>query len=130
MKNLFGTVPGSVYGWPKNPLHYAGIEQSIVDIWQGLAPGFGIVDGIVGMEGDGPIMGTAKQVGLVLMGDNLPAVDATAARVMGLDPHKIGYLRVASRLGGSLHKSRIELIHEALEVHPFEVLPQFEDLRA
>ena len=130
MKNLFGTVPGSVYGWPKNPLHYAGIEQSIVDIWQGLAPGFGIVDGIVGMEGDGPIMGTAKQVGLVLMGDNLPAVDATAARVMGLDPHKIGYLRVASRLGGSLHASRIELFHEALEVHPFKVLPQFEHLRA
>jgi uncharacterized protein (DUF362 family) len=88
------------------------------------------VDGIVGMEGDGPIMGTAKQVGLVLMGDNLPAVDATAARVMGLDPHKIGYLRVASRLGGSLHASRIELFHEALEVHPFKVLPQFEHLRA
>lgn len=130
MKNLFGTVPGAVYGWPKNPLHYAGIEQSIVDIWQGLTPGFGIVDGVVGMEGDGPIMGTAKSVGLVVMGDNLPAVDATAARVMGLDPHKIGYLRVASRLGGSLHASRIELIHEAMEVHPFEVLPQFDDLRA
>lgn len=130
LKNLFGTVPGAVYGWPKNPLHYAGIEQSIVDIWQGLAPGFAIVDGITGMEGDGPIMGSAKQVGLVVMGDNLPAVDATSARIMGLDPHQIGYLRVASRLGGSLHASRIEMAAEPLEVHPFELLPQFADLRA
>ena len=37
MKNLFGVVPGSIYGWPKNILHWAGIDESIVDI-QGLSP--------------------------------------------------------------------------------------------
>ena len=31
MKNLFGVLPGKVYGWPKNPLHWAGINQSILD---------------------------------------------------------------------------------------------------
>ncbi|RPI19671.1 MAG: DUF362 domain-containing protein, partial [Acidobacteriales bacterium] len=30
MKNLFGLVPGAVYGWPKNVLHWAGIDESIV----------------------------------------------------------------------------------------------------
>ena len=33
LKNLFGVVPGAVYGWPKNLLHFRGIENSIVDIW-------------------------------------------------------------------------------------------------
>jgi uncharacterized protein (DUF362 family) len=92
MKNLFGVMPGIYYGWPKNVLHHAGIENSILDINATLKPHFAIVDGIVGMEGDGPIMGTPKNVGVLIMGRNLPAVDATAARVMGINPHKIRYL--------------------------------------
>ena len=32
MKNLFGIVPGGVYGWPKNVLHWASIHQSIADL--------------------------------------------------------------------------------------------------
>ena len=63
MKNLFGTLPGIFYGWPKNVLHVAGINESIIDINSTLHPHFAIVDGIVGMEGDGPIMGTPKKAG-------------------------------------------------------------------
>jgi uncharacterized protein (DUF362 family) len=95
MKNLFGVMPGIYYGWPKNVLHHAGIENSILDINATLKPHFAIVDGIVGMEGDGPIMGTPRHAGVVVMGRNLPAVDATAARVMGINPHKIKYLSKA-----------------------------------
>ena len=52
------------------------------------------------MEGDGPIMGTATTLGAIVMGTNLPAVDATAARLMGIDPWRIAYLAAASgRLG-------------------------------
>jgi len=61
MKNLFGVMPGIYYGWPKNVLHHAGIENSILDINATLKPHFAVVDGIVGMEGDGPIMGTPKK---------------------------------------------------------------------
>ena len=129
LKNLFGAVPGAVYGWPKNPLHWAGIEPSILDIWSALRPGFGIVDGVVGMEGDGPIMGTARPVGAIVMGPQLPAVDATAARLMGLDPERLGYLRVAAVLGGTVHASRIEGIGDRVEPVDFELLPQFEHLR-
>ena len=71
MKNLFGTLPGMFYGWPKNILHVAGINESIIDINATLRPHFAIVDGIVGMEGDGPIMGTAKKSGVIIMGRNL-----------------------------------------------------------
>ena len=96
MKNLFGLMPGSFYGWPKNVLHYAGLEESILDINATVRPQFAIVDGIVGMEGDGPILGTAKAAGVLVVGTNLPAVDATAARVMGIDPARIPYLADAA----------------------------------
>jgi uncharacterized protein (DUF362 family) len=100
MKNFFGILPGSFYGWPKNVLHRAGIGESIFDINATLRPHFAIVDGIVGMEGDGPIMGSPKQAGVLVMGKNLTAVDATCARLMGINPLKIGYLADAdNRLG-------------------------------
>ena len=52
------------------------------------------------MEGDGPIMGTPAASGVLVMGTNLPAVDATAARLMGIDPARVAYLAAASgRLG-------------------------------
>ena len=64
MKNLFGTVPGAVYGWPKNLLHFRGIEQSIIDLTATIKPHLAIVDGIVAMEGDGPIMGRPRPLGM------------------------------------------------------------------
>jgi uncharacterized protein (DUF362 family) len=100
MKNLFGVMPGIVYGWPKNVLHHAGIPQSILDINAAVRPHLAIVDGIVAMEGDGPIMGTPRHAGVLVIGANPPAVDATTARLMGLDPFRISYLADASgRLG-------------------------------
>ena len=116
MKNMFGVMPGIVYGWPKNVLHHAGIERSILDINATIKPHFAIVDGITGMEGDGPIMGTPCHAGVLVMGRNLPAVDATGARIMGIDPRKVAYLKVASnRLGPIKEKyiaQRGELINK------------------
>ena len=107
MKNLFGTVPGTFYGWPKNVLHNAGITESILDINSTLRPHFAIVDGIVGMEGDGPIMGTPKNAGVLVMGRNLLAVDATCMRLMGINPYKIDYLDAADNVLGPIKESRI-----------------------
>ena len=80
LKNLFGVMPGMCYGWPKNVLHHAGIPESILDIAAAVRPDLAIVDGIIGMEGDGPIMGTPRVSGVMILGTNLPAVDATCAR--------------------------------------------------
>lgn len=109
MKNFFGLVPGSVYGWPKNELHQIGIPQSIVELSRIFHNSFGIVDGIVGMEGNGPIQGTPKPAGVLVMGRNLPAVDATCCRIMGIDPAKVEYLRMAAEGSlGNVEESGIE----------------------
>jgi uncharacterized protein (DUF362 family) len=108
MKNLFGVMPGIYYGWPKNVLHHAGIARSIVDITAAVRPHLAIVDGIVGMEGDGPIMGTPKHAGILVMGTNLPAVDATCTRLMQLDPRRIEYLAAASGRLGPIAARHIE----------------------
>ena len=92
LKNLFGTLPGICYGWPKNELHWRGIDNSIVDIALTRTPDLAIVDGIIGMEGDGPLNGTPKPIGALVMGHDLVAVDATCCRLMMLDPRQIGYL--------------------------------------
>lgn len=114
MKNLFGVMPGMCYGWPKNVLHHAGIGQSILDINAAVQPHLAIVDGIIGMEGDGPIMGTPRQSQVVVMGTNLPAVDATAARLMGFDPLRIDYLSQASGRLGPIQARHIEQRGESL----------------
>jgi uncharacterized protein (DUF362 family) len=132
MKNFFGVVPGAVYGWPKNLLHFRGIDQSILDIVATVRPHLAIVDGVVGMEGDGPIMGRPKAAGVILMGRDLVAVDATAARVMGLRPEGVRYLADAARFLGNIDREAIPMRGERLErfVTPFDVLPAFASLRA
>ncbi len=107
LKNLFGLMPGSVYGWPKNVFHQEGIHQSIVDIAASVPVHLAIVDGIVGMEGDGPIMGTPRPAGVLVVGRNLAAVDATCARLMGIDPRKIAYLAWASGRLGPIREAHI-----------------------
>lgn len=108
MKNLFGVMPGMYYGWPKNVLHKVGIQNSILDINATLKPHFAIVDGIIGMEGDGPIMGTPKQAGVLVMGRNLSAVDATCCRIMGIDPYKVSYLERGDNWLGPISDGSIE----------------------
>lgn len=131
LKNMFGIVPGCCYGWPKNLLHWAGIDRSILDINSTVRPDFAIVDGIVGMEGNGPIQGTAKACGVLVMGDDPVAVDATAARVMGLKPERIGYLLKAGTLVGHLKEDRIDQVGETIAStrKRFTVLESFRRLQ-
>jgi uncharacterized protein (DUF362 family) len=130
MKNLFGLVPGAVYGWPKNRLHYVGITRSILELNRLFQNTFAIVDGITGMEGNGPIQGKPKPCGVLVCGHDLRAVDATCCRIMGLDPAKVEHLREAAFLG-HLEEPWIEQRGEApAGIHgDFEVLPQFAKLR-
>jgi uncharacterized protein (DUF362 family) len=131
MKNLFGTVPGAVYGWPKNPLHMHGISNSILDLTATIRPHFAIVDAVTAMEGDGPIMGRPRPLGFVAMGSDPVAVDATCARVIGLDPDKIEYLKPAAEFLGIIDAARIEHRGESPDryVTRFDVVPALEHLR-
>jgi uncharacterized protein (DUF362 family) len=132
LKNMFGIVPGGCYGWPKNVLHWAGIDNSILDINAAARPDFAIIDGIVGMEGNGPLQGTPKPAGVLIFGDDPVAVDATGCRVMGLKPEKVAYLARASTLLGNLETTKIHEVGEKVErvCSSFSVLPEFQRLVA
>jgi uncharacterized protein (DUF362 family) len=132
LKNLFGTLPGICYGWPKNELHWRGIDNSIVDIALTRTPDLAIVDGVIGMEGDGPLNGTAKPLGAIVMGHDLLAVDATCCRLMMLNPERIGYLALgANKKLGLLRTQEIQQIGEPIEAlaKPFATVPHFDHIR-
>lgn len=134
LKNMYGVLPGIQYGWPKNVLHHAGIPETVCDINASLGKTIAIVDGIVAMEGDGPIMGTPKPLGLVAIGMNPTAVDATCARIIGLQPQKVAYLKLAAGMLGPISERLIiqggEPWHQLAA--PFQLLdkPHLTALRA
>lgn len=131
MKNFFGVLPGAVYGWPKNILHIKGIPNSIVDLNATVRPAFTIVDAVTAMEGDGPIMGRPRALGFVAMGTDLTAVDATCARVIGLDPKKIDYLQMADGFLGHTDERLIDQRGEQPSRYAtqFDVIPALQGLR-
>jgi uncharacterized protein (DUF362 family) len=132
MKNMFGVVPGMIYGWPKNILHQKGIPNSTLDINANLGvTRFNIVDGIVGMEGNGPIQGTPKHSGLLAFGADAVAVDATCARLMTIEPWKIPYLSEADRFLGNVADDRIDMLGESIESlrQDYAVVDQFRNLK-
>ena len=99
LKNLFGLVPGCRYGWPKNILHVNPLSLSIIGLYQTVRPVVSVVDGIVGMEGDGPLFGTPVPHGLLAVGADPLAVDATCAGLMGFSPDAVDHLYLGKWAG-------------------------------
>ncbi len=130
MKNMFGVIPGLAYGWPKNILHWKGIHECILDICATVPPHFVIADGVVAMEGNGPLHGTHRPLHKIVLADDAVAADFTCCRLMGLRPDRVPHLATASRWLGNGEESRIVQLGEALpgRVRPFAVLPEFSGL--
>lgn len=126
LKNLFGIVPGSVYGWPKNILHWEGIDNFIVDLAASIPIHSVIADGIEAMEGDGPLHGRMKPLGCLVFADDALATDATCCRLMGIDPIRVRHLRLASP-PGKIDTTRIEQRGDKIERlrKEFDLLPAF-----
>jgi uncharacterized protein (DUF362 family) len=116
LANLLGGLPGIYYGWPKNELHGRGIENSIVDVALTRPPNLAIVDGVVGMDGNGPLNGVPKPLGALVVGSDPVAVDATCFRLMNLNPEAPnGYLSLAyGKNLGLLKETEIRQIGEPL----------------
>jgi uncharacterized protein (DUF362 family) len=133
MKNLYGVIPGIKYGWPKNVLHHNGIPETVYDINASLPKTVAVVDAIDCMEGDGPIMGSLKRMGLILASANLTAVDATACRLMDVLPERVSYLSLADGRLGPIRDHRIEQRGEPWRplASPFQMLdkPHLQSLR-
>jgi uncharacterized protein (DUF362 family) len=132
MKNMFGVVPGARYGWPKNILHWRGIQESILDLCATVTVRFVIADGIVAMEGNGPLNGTPRPLGKIVLADDPVAADATCSRLMGFEPGRILHIREGSRFLGNAPQGLIDQAGETLTppTSPFRVVPEFQHLRA
>ena len=132
MKNMFGVVPGARYGWPKNILHWKGIQESILDLCATVPVRFVIADGIVAMEGNGPLNGTPRQLGKIVLADDPVAADATCARLMGFEPDRIVHIREGAEFLGNSAPALIDQVGETLTppTTPFQVVPEFQYLHA
>jgi len=132
MKNMFGIVPGMRYGWPKNILHWAGIQESILDICATVPVHFVIADGVVAMEGNGPLNGTVRLLGKIVLSNDPVAADATCARLMGFAPTRIAHVREGSSFLGNSALILIDQVGETITrpAIPFQVVPDWSCLQA
>lgn len=85
-------------------------------------PDLSVIDGIIGMEGSGPVSGTAKKAGVALASADSVAIDVVGAQVMGYDPHEIGYLHYLMELQG-LEPDNIDVLGE----HVTDCVTKFKD---
>ncbi len=132
MKNMFGVVPGIKYGWPKNLLHWRGIQPSIVDLVATVPIHFVIADAIVCMEGNGPLAGTSRRLDRIVLADDPVAADATCASLMGLIPERVAHIFETAKFLGNMSSGRIDQLAAPLILLdvPFQTVPEFEHLHS
>jgi uncharacterized protein (DUF362 family) len=93
---------------------------------------FVIADGIVAMEGNGPLNGTARPLGKIVLADDPAAADATCARLMGFEPDRVVHIREGAKFLGNLSPALIDQVGEipSAPTTPFQVVPEFRRLYA
>jgi uncharacterized protein (DUF362 family) len=112
MKNMFGLLPDKM----KFKYHLRNISKVIVDINSVLKPKVTIIDGFIALEGPGPVSGSPVKMDLIVAGTDVLAVDATASRIMGIDPFEIYHIRRAYEKGfGEIVQDKIEVAGNTLE---------------
>ena len=79
--------------------HQLGLHDPLAQHASIRPPDLIVLDGITGIEGDGPLHGKVVKSGVFAVGTNMVEVDAVAARLIGFDPMRIEHLRLAHELG-------------------------------
>ncbi|RPI78825.1 MAG: DUF362 domain-containing protein [Desulfobacteraceae bacterium] len=111
IKNLQGAMPPL----EKYMSHFFGLWQNLVNIHHLIKPQLTIIDGLCGQEDFGPVSGTPKTMNLLIAGANPVAVDATAMRVMGLEPSASPPVFLAYMQGlGPIEKKQIKVLGPAI----------------
>src|ERR1022692_4795474 len=91
---------------------------------------FAIVDGIVGMDGNGPIQGLPKPAGVIVSGHDPVAVDATCCRIMQIEPSRIEYLTLAGGLEGIAEENIQQIGEKPDSVETlFDLIMELRELR-
>jgi len=107
------TVQGRV--WSRSPWLSVGgpktMHQMLAFLYAQKPCDVAVIDGILAMEGDGPVNGAPVAMGVALAGFDAVAVDSIAATLMGLDPHGIGYLEMLAQAGKGVNEmSKIDVL--------------------
>lgn len=100
VKNLFGLVPGlkkaEFHMRFPNKEHFA---HMLVDLCETVKPAFTIIDGVMGMDGDGPAGGNPKQIGMLIAGTNPYYIDSVLCYLMGFDVMAVPVMQAAIARG-------------------------------
>lgn len=99
-KNLFGTIPGLKKAeWHMRFPDKDQFGNMLIDLLLTVKPTIAVLDGIVGMEGNGPNGGMPKHLGLLMAGQDMLNLDLAAAELIGLDAMRVPYLKAANERG-------------------------------
>ncbi|MEM3585900.1 MAG: DUF362 domain-containing protein, partial [Candidatus Jordarchaeaceae archaeon] len=109
LKNLYGLLPEK----SKAALYHPILDEIIPLINLAVKQDLIVVDGIIGMEGRGPIVGTPVKMNVILCGRDPVTVDSVAAYIMGFKPEKIKTIVKTYQGGlGEIDLAKIEIIGE------------------
>ena len=90
IKNMYGTIPGlTKVNYHKEAPKPSDFAELVVDIFALSKPSLNIVDGIIGMDGNGPSAGNPKEMGLILASTDAIAVDSLICQILGKNPLKV-----------------------------------------
>jgi len=118
VKNLFGLIPGTFkLECHKNFHQPERFAEMLLDVYSAVKPALSIVDGISGMEGNGPATsGTKRDIGLIVAGSNPVAIDTVLAAIMNARPENIYTIKEAIKRnlpGASLND--VDILGESLK---------------
>lgn len=104
LKNQWGCI-----GTMRHEYHLV-LDDALADLNDALRPALSVMDGTVGLEGNGPKSGWPRVTDLALCSRDPVALDSVEAQLMGLDPAGVGHLAAcASRGLGVWDPARIDV---------------------
>ncbi len=114
IKNLYGCIPGLRKAhYHFHATHPDDFGELLSDIMYYVKPRFAITDAIVSMEGEGPSAGKQRHTGLIIMGEDLVAVDTILGTIMGFDTARDPTIKACARLGlGTSDLNKIEVVSD------------------
>lgn len=90
IKNLYGLIPGILKAeYHRKFPNVASFYNLLCELVLRVKPHFSIVDGIVGMDTNGPHTGRLRNLGVIFGGQDAVAVDSVFIRLIGLRTHPL-----------------------------------------
>jgi uncharacterized protein (DUF362 family) len=112
MKNMKGVIQKPT----KRLFHRIGLAKAVVDLNKAVPLSLTVVDAIHAMEGLGPSLGKVFEMDTVIASTDVYSLDVVGARVMGIDPGELEYMKYAAEQGlVCLNGRGIEVVGEPLE---------------